>query len=116
MENTAFLQSKNMVRDINILNDICKFYNKSVSDVITDSRKREFVEIRQIFMHFLQTELKAYQREASLIFGQSRLMSRHSKKTINNLRQTDKSFKLKHDELLAKLAITYKNQRIKRHD
>ncbi len=68
---------------------VCKEMNKSFNDVVSKSRKRENVVLRQMIMRSLVEDVKIHPTKAASVFGQSRCNALHAIKEIRNLCYTN---------------------------
>jgi len=68
-------------------------------------RKREHVICRQVSMTILNEDLKYSTAQAGLPFGKDHATVLHAKKTINNLKDTDKKFKFDYQILKSRIDV-----------
>jgi chromosomal replication initiator protein len=85
---------------------VCNFYNLPSSSLQSSTRKREIVQARQVAMFFSKNLTKASLTTIGAeIGGKDHATVLHAFKTINNLMETNKSFKNQMDELEKKLKV-----------
>jgi len=100
---------KNTKREISIdyiQKVVCNYFNIPVEQLNNTTRKREIVQARQISMYFSKTLTKcSLATIGSQIGGKDHATVLHACKTVNNLLETDKSFKNQVDEIEKKLKI-----------
>jgi len=100
---------KNTKREISvdyIQKVVCNFFNVGVDLLHSKTRKREIVQARQVAMFFSKSLTKSSLATiGSQIGGKDHATVLHACKTINNLIETDKSFKLQIEEIEKKLKI-----------
>ena len=74
---------------------VCEKYGRSQDDILKTikNRDRSLVEVRQITMTLFREKLRMSFTEAGNFFGKDNSTAQHAKKTINNLRSTDKEFR-----------------------
>lgn len=76
-----------------ILSIITKETDTSIDDIISKTRKREVVQARQMYHHFMRKYTKlSLTRIGDMTGGREHATVLHSLKTVNNLVETDKSF------------------------
>lgn len=97
-----------MTFDITILFDfICKYFNVDKKIVLLKSRKRELVEVRQIFFYFSNKYLKNTTLERiSKFLNKDHSTVIHSIKVVNNMCETDLIFNHKIKQI-DKLILEY---------
>lgn len=99
--------TKNVQREITIdyiQNVVCSFYNLPSDSLLSKTRKRDIVQARQITMYFSKNFTKSSLAAIGAeIGGKDHATVLHACKTINNLIETDKSFKLQMDEIEKRL-------------
>jgi chromosomal replication initiator protein len=100
---------KNTKREISIdyiQKVVCNYFNIAVDQLQSKTRKREIVQARQVAMYFSKTLTKASLANiGSQIGGKDHATVLHACKTVNNLLETDKRFRLQVDEIEKKLKI-----------
>jgi chromosomal replication initiator protein len=100
---------KNTKREISIdyiQKVVCNYFNIAVDQLQSKTRKREIVQARQVAMFFSKTLTKASLANiGSQIGGKDHATVLHACKTVNNLLETDKRFRLQVDEIEKKLKI-----------
>ncbi len=85
---------------------VCNYFNVAVDMIQSKTRKREIVQARQVAMYFSKSLTKASLATiGSQIGGKDHATVLHACKTVNNLIETDKSFRLQIDEIEKKLKI-----------
>lgn len=101
--------SRNIKRELSIdyiQKVVCGFYNIDSESLQSSTRKREIVQARQVAMFFSKTLTKSSLAAIGAeIGGKDHATVLHAFKTINNLMETDKAFKLQMEEIEKKLAI-----------
>jgi len=85
----------------NILQVVCDLNKISPIEVMSNlkSRKRELVETRHISITLMYKILKMSNYKAGAFFNKDHATAIHARKTIANLRETNKEFRLKTDSL-----------------
>ena len=84
----------------------CDYFNMPVDSLQAKTRKREVVQARQLAMYFSKSMTKASLASiGSQIGSKDHATVLHACKTVNNLKETDKSFKLCVDEIEKKLKL-----------
>ncbi|MBN1185975.1 MAG: chromosomal replication initiator protein DnaA [Bacteroidales bacterium] len=100
---------KNSKREISIeyiQKVVCNYFNIPVEMLQSKTRKREIVQARQVAMYFSKGLTKASLATiGSQIGGKDHATVLHACKTVNNLADTDKTFRLQIDEIEKKLKI-----------
>lgn len=100
---------KNTKREISIdyiQKVVCSYFNVQVEMLLSNTRKREIVQARQIAMYFSKNLTKASLATiGAQIGGKDHATVLHACKTVNNLIDTDKRFKNQVDEIEKKLKI-----------
>ena len=100
---------KNSKREISIdyiQKVVCNYFNIPVEMLQSRTRKREIVQARQVAMYFSKGLTKASLATiGSQIGGKDHATVLHACKTVNNLADTDKTFRLQIDEIEKKLKI-----------
>ena len=100
---------KNSKREISIdyiQKVVCNYFNIPVEMLQSRTRKREIVQARQVAMFFSKGLTKASLATiGSQIGGKDHATVLHACKTVNNLADTDKTFRLQIDEIEKKLKI-----------
>ena len=95
------------VREITIdyiTKTVCDYFNLSVDSLIVNTRKRETVQARQIAMYFSKSLTKSSLASiGSQIGGKDHATVLHACRTVANLKDTDKNFKVYLDEIEMKL-------------
>lgn len=85
---------------------VCDYFNMDVSDIHSNTRKREIVQARQIAMYFSKNLTKSSLAAiGSQIGGKDHATVLHACKTVNNLIDTDKRFKTFIDDIGQKLRV-----------
>lgn len=79
---------------------------RPVTELNVKSRKREFVEGRQLYMYYLIKIFGWKQSRAAALFGRDHATVIHAVKSITNLRETDKGFLLR----MRKIEVKFDNQ------
>ena len=83
-----------------ITKSVCDYLNIPSSQINAKTRKREIVQARQIAMYFCKNLTKSSLSSiGSLIGGKDHATVLHAYKTISNLIETDKAFKMQIDEI-----------------
>ncbi|MDR1666872.1 MAG: chromosomal replication initiator protein DnaA [Bacteroidales bacterium] len=87
-----------------ILQTVSDYYNMEREEVLSNTRKREIVQARQVAMylskHFTKTSLKSIGVQLG---DKDHATVLHAIKTVNNLKETDRHFKVEIEELETKL-------------
>lgn len=100
---------KNSKREISIdyiQKVVCNYFNIPADMLQSKTRKREIVQARQVAMFFSKSLTKASLATiGSQIGGKDHATVLHACKTVNNLIDTDKTFRLQIDEIEKKLKI-----------
>ncbi len=100
---------KNTKREISIdyiQKVVCNYFNIPVEQIQSKTRKREIVQARQVAMFFSKNLTKASLATiGSQIGGKDHATVLHACKTVNNLIETDKRFRIQIDEIEKKLKI-----------
>ena len=100
---------KNTKREISIdyiQKIVCSYFNIGVDQLQSRTRKREIVQARQVAMFFSKSLTKSSLATiGSQIGGKDHATVLHACKTVNNLIETDKRFRLQIDEIEKKLKI-----------
>lgn len=85
---------------------VCNYYNIGLEQLQSKTRKREIVQARQVAMFFSKSLTKSSLATiGSQIGGKDHATVLHACKTVNNLIETDKRFRLQVDEIEKKLKI-----------
>jgi len=85
---------------------VCNYYNIGLEQLQSRTRKREIVQARQVAMYFSKTLTKSSLATiGSQIGGKDHATVLHACKTVNNLIETDKRFRLQVDEIEKKLKM-----------
>lgn len=83
---------------------VCDYFNIPIDLVLSKTRKREIVQARQVAMFFSKSLTKSSLTTiGSRIGGKDHATVLHACKTVNNLIDTDKHFRLQIDEIEKKL-------------
>jgi len=94
---------KNTKKDISIdfiQETVCDYFNIPIDLLKSKTRKREIVQSRQIAMYFAKTLTKSSLATiGSQIGGKDHATVLHACKTVNNLIETDKRFKMYIDDI-----------------
>lgn len=100
---------KNTKREISvdyIQKVVCNYYSVGIDMLQSKTRKREIVQARQVAMYFSKSLTKSSLATiGSQIGGKDHATVLHACKTVNNLMDTDKSFKYQIEEIEKKLKI-----------
>jgi chromosomal replication initiator protein len=85
---------------------VCTYYNIGLELLQSKTRKREIVQARQVAMFFSKSMTKSSLATiGSQIGGKDHATVLHACKTVNNLIETDKRFRLQVDEIEKKLKM-----------
>jgi len=85
---------------------VCNYYNIGLELLQSKTRKREIVQARQVAMFFSKSLTKSSLATiGSQIGGKDHATVLHACKTVNNLIETDKRFRLQVDEIEKKLKM-----------
>ncbi|MCK5068706.1 MAG: chromosomal replication initiator protein DnaA [Bacteroidales bacterium] len=85
---------------------VCNYYNIGMEQLQSKTRKREIVQARQVAMFFSKSLTKSSLATiGSQIGGKDHATVLHACKTVNNLIETDKRFRLQVDEIEKKLKM-----------
>ena len=85
---------------------VCNYYNIGLELLQSKTRKREIVQARQVAMFFSTSLTKSSLATiGSQIGGKDHATVLHACKTVNNLIETDKRFRLQVDEIEKKLKL-----------
>ncbi|MFO7933749.1 MAG: chromosomal replication initiator protein DnaA [Bacteroidales bacterium] len=85
---------------------VCNYFNIGLEQLQSKTRKREIVQARQVAMFFSKTLTKSSLATiGSQIGGKDHATVLHACKTVNNLIETDKRFRLQVDEIEKKLRM-----------
>ncbi|MFW5767741.1 MAG: chromosomal replication initiator protein DnaA, partial [Bacteroidota bacterium] len=85
---------------------VCNYFGMSVDKLNSKTRKREVVQARQIAMYFAKNMTKSSLASiGSSIGGKDHATVLHACKTVNNLIDTDKRFKVYIDDIDKKLKM-----------
>ena len=85
---------------------VCSFFNIGMEQMQSKTRKREIVQARQVAMYFAKSFTKSSLATiGSQIGGKDHATVLHACKTVNNLIETDKRFRIQIDELDKKLKV-----------
>jgi chromosomal replication initiator protein len=85
---------------------VCNYYNIGLEQLQSKTRKREIVQARQVAMFFSKSLTKSSLATiGSQIGGKDHATVLHACKTVNNLIETDKRFRLQVDEIGKKLKM-----------
>ncbi len=100
---------KNTKREISIdyiQKVVCNYFNLPLDQIQSKTRKREIVQARQVAMFFSKSLTKASLATiGTQIGGKDHATVLHACKTVNNLIETDKRFRIQIDEIEKKLKI-----------
>jgi len=100
---------KNTKREISIdyiQKIVCDYFNIPIDLMQSKTRKREIVQARQVAMFFSKSLTKSSLATiGSQIGGKDHATVLHACKTVNNLIDTDKRFRVQIDEIEKKLKI-----------
>nr|HPG55941.1 helix-turn-helix domain-containing protein [Candidatus Enterocola sp.] len=87
------------IRDV-----VCNYFQISVNSLISESRKREVVQARQIAMYFAKQMTKDSLTSIGNVIGKrNHATVLHACKTVKDLIDTDKSFRYSIEEIERKL-------------
>ncbi len=85
---------------------VCNYYNIQPETLQQNTRKREIVQARQIAMYFSKNLTKSSLTVIGMqIGGKDHATVLHAYRTVKNLMETDKSFRLQVEEIERKLKI-----------
>lgn len=85
---------------------VCNYYNIALEQMQSRTRKREIVQARQVAMYFSKSLTKSSLATiGSQIGGKDHATVLHACKTVNNLLETDKRFRIQLDEIEKKLKM-----------
>jgi chromosomal replication initiator protein len=85
---------------------VCNYFSMPVDLLGSKTRKREIVQARQIAMYFAKSMTKASLASiGSSIGGKDHATVLHACKTVNNLIETDKRFKIDLEEIEKRLKM-----------
>jgi chromosomal replication initiator protein len=73
-----------------IIKQVCSYYNTSYEEINVKSRRRELAEVRQVCMYFGLLLKKMSLSQAGAAFGRDHATALYSRRTIENLIETDK--------------------------
>ncbi len=100
---------KNTKREISIdyiQKIVCDYFNMPIESIRSKTRKREIVQARQIAMYFAKGMTKSSLATiGSVIGGKDHATVLHACKTVNNLIETDKRFRVFIEEIDKKLKM-----------
>src|SRR6185295_14163668 len=86
---------------------VCDHFNMGIDLLKSKTRKREVVQARQLAMYFAKTFTKSsLSIIGSMCGGKDHATVLHACRTVNNLIDTDKKFKLHVQELHKKISVT----------
>jgi chromosomal replication initiator protein len=102
-----FVKNTNRQISIDFIQKIvCDHYNISVDKLSSKTRKREVVQARQLAMYFSKKLTKSSLATIGLQCGnKDHATVLHACRTVNNLIETDKKFRLSVDEIEKKIKI-----------
>lgn len=102
-----FVKNTNRQISIDFIQKIvCDHYNISVDKLSSKTRKREVVQARQLAMYFSKKLTKSSLATIGLQCGnKDHVTVLHACRTVNNLIETDKKFRLSVDEIEKKIKI-----------
>ena len=102
--NKIVKQSKHEITIDYIQKIICDYFNMPIDSLQSKKRKREIVQARQIAMYFSKTLTKCSLASIGAQIGQKdHATVLHACKTVNNLIDTDKQFRVDVDEIEKRL-------------
>lgn len=85
---------------------VCDYFNMPIDSLQTKTRKREVVQARQIAMYFSKNLTKnSLSAIGSLIGSKDHATVLHACKTVNNLLDTDRQFKMDVEEIEKRLKV-----------
>ena len=100
---------KNTLREISIdfiQKVVCDYFNISLENINSKTRKREIVQARQLAMYFSKKHTKSSLATIGIHCGnKDHATVLHACKTVNNLIETDKQFRVYVEELDKKIKI-----------
>ena len=100
---------KNTKREISIdyiQKVVCNYFNLGIDQIQSETRKREIVQARQVAMYFSKSLTKSSLATIGARIGKKdHATVLHACKTVNNLIETDKRFRVQIDEIEKKLKI-----------
>ncbi|MCQ2369509.1 MAG: chromosomal replication initiator protein DnaA [Paludibacteraceae bacterium] len=97
-------QKKYTVQDIRDI--VCDYYGVTLDNLLSESRKREIVQARQVAMYFAKLKTKDSLTTIGLTIGKrNHATVLHACKTVQDLMDTDKSFRAGVEELDRMLKI-----------
>lgn len=87
---------------------VCNYFNVPLEMLQSNTRKREIVQTRQIAMYFAKNLTKLSCAAIGFQIGdKDHATVHHAYKTVNNLLDTDKRFKIQIDEIRKSINITH---------
>jgi len=106
MINKIVKQSKHEITIDYIQKIVCDYFNMPVDSLQSSTRKREVVQARQIAMFFSKSLTKSSLASiGSQIGSKDHATVLHACKTVNNLLDTDKQFKIDVEEIEKRLKV-----------
>lgn len=104
--NKIIKQSKHEITIDYIQKIVCDYFNMTSDSLQSKTRKREIVQARQIAMFFSKSLTKSSLASIGAQIGQKdHATVLHACKTVNNLIDTDKQFKMDVDEIEKRLKV-----------
>jgi chromosomal replication initiator protein len=87
-----------------ILQMVSDYYNMEREEILSNTRKREIVQARQVAMYLSKQFTKTSLKSIGVQLGdKDHATVLHAIKAVNNLRETDRHFKVEIEELETKL-------------
>jgi chromosomal replication initiator protein len=106
MINKIVKQNKHEITIDYIQKIVCDYFNMPIDSLQSKTRKREIVQARQIAMYFSKTMTKSSLASIGAQIGQKdHATVLHACKTVNNLIDTDKQFKIDMEEIEKRLKV-----------
>lgn len=106
MINKIVKQSKHEITIDYIQKIVCDYFNMPIDSIQSKTRKREIVQARQIAMFFSKTLTKSSLASIGAQIGnKDHATVLHACKTVNNLIDTDKHFRLDVEEIEKRLKV-----------
>ena len=104
---TKLVKSSNRELSVDYISKVvCDYFNMSVDALQAKTRKRDIVQARQIAMYFSKSLTKSSLSSiGSQIGHKDHATVLHACKTVNNLKDTDKNFRVYVDEIERKLKM-----------
>jgi chromosomal replication initiator protein len=99
VENTNLAYPKSEISIFFIKRVVCNYFGITIENMLSKTHKRESVYPRYICMYFASKYTKLSSTVIGDHFGKDHATCLHGVKTVNNLMETDKRFKLQIDEI-----------------